>query len=56
LSVQVHPTKAYQTKFSEATEKNEAWLILDAKEESSIIYGHNAKTKDELINNIKSND
>lgn len=49
LSVQVHPDDAYAQKEENVPfGKTECWYILDAKEDSSIILGHNAKNKTEL--------
>ncbi|WP_420489530.1 mannose-6-phosphate isomerase, class I [Neobacillus niacini] len=50
LSVQVHPDDEY-AKIHENGElgKTECWYILDCKEGVDMILGHNAKTKDELI-------
>lgn len=55
LSIQVHPDDYYAQKHYHQLGKNECWYILDAKKNASIIYGHNAKTKKELINLIKNN-
>lgn len=53
LSVQVHPEDAY-AKVHESGElgKTECWFILDCKEGADMIFGHNAKTKEELIQQI----
>ena len=50
LSVQVHPDDAY-AKVNENGElgKTECWYIIDCKEDADMIFGHNAKTKEELI-------
>jgi mannose-6-phosphate isomerase len=50
LSVQVHPDDAY-AKANENGElgKTECWYIIDCKEDADMIFGHNAKTKEELI-------
>lgn len=50
LSVQVHPDDAY-AKVHENGElgKTECWYILDCKEDADMIFGHNAKTKEELV-------
>lgn len=55
LSVQVHPDDDYARKNIGQYElgKNECWYILDAEEGSEIVYGHNAKNKDEFVNLIK---
>jgi mannose-6-phosphate isomerase len=53
LSVQVHPEDSY-AKVHENGElgKTECWYILDCKEGADMIFGHNAKTKEELIEQI----
>jgi len=50
LSVQVHPDDAY-AKVNENGElgKTECWYIIDCKEDADMIFGHNAKTKEELV-------
>ena len=48
LSVQVHPSDEYALKNEGQYGKTEGWLILDKKEDSSLIIGHNAKNKEEL--------
>ncbi|MEE6450306.1 mannose-6-phosphate isomerase, class I [Gottfriedia acidiceleris] len=54
LSVQVHPEDSY-AKVHENGDlgKTECWYILDCKEDAHMIFGHNAKTKEELIRQIK---
>jgi mannose-6-phosphate isomerase len=53
LSVQVHPEDSY-AKVHENGDlgKTECWYILDCKEGADMIFGHNAKTKEELIEQI----
>ncbi len=53
LSVQVHPEDSY-AKVHENGDlgKTECWYILDCKEEADMIFGHNANTKEELIEQI----
>jgi mannose-6-phosphate isomerase len=53
LSVQVHPEDGY-AKVHENGDlgKTECWYILDCKEGADMIFGHNAKTKEELIQQI----
>jgi mannose-6-phosphate isomerase len=53
LSVQVHPEDAY-AKIHENGElgKTECWYILDCKKDAHMIFGHNAKTKEDLIQQI----
>lgn len=56
LSVQVHPDDEYAKKNENQYGKTEGWLILDRKEDSSIIVGHNASNKEELIDYINRDD
>ncbi|WP_394138018.1 mannose-6-phosphate isomerase, class I [Cytobacillus oceanisediminis] len=53
LSVQVHPPDQY-AKSQEHTKmgKDECWYVLDCKKNAEIVLGHNAKTKEELSNEI----
>jgi mannose-6-phosphate isomerase len=53
LSVQVHPEDAY-AKIHENGDlgKTECWYILDCKKDADMIFGHNAKTKEDLIQEI----
>ncbi|MEH7248062.1 mannose-6-phosphate isomerase, class I [Neobacillus niacini] len=53
LSVQVHPEDDY-AKVHENGDlgKTECWYILDCKEGAEMIFGHNAKTKEEYIQQI----
>jgi mannose-6-phosphate isomerase len=55
LSVQVHPNDEY-ARIHENGElgKTECWYIIDCKENAEIIYGHHAKTQEELIRMIKN--
>lgn len=53
LSVQVHPDDDYANKYeNEKIGKTECWYIIDCKEDAEIVFGHNATTKEELINMI----
>lgn len=52
LSIQVHPKDKYAQTHLNEFGKNECWYVIDAKANSSIIYGHNAKTKKELVQSI----
>ncbi len=49
LSVQVHPDDAY-AKVHENGElgKTECWYIIDCKEDAEMVFGHNARSKEEL--------
>lgn len=56
LSVQVHPDDKYAN-IHEKGElgKTECWYIVDCQEGSEIIFGHHAKSKEELAEMIKDN-
>ena len=58
LSVQVHPDDDYASKHVGKNElgKNECWYILDAEDDAEIVYGHNAKTKEEFTSMIEEGD
>jgi mannose-6-phosphate isomerase len=50
LSVQVHPDDAYAARVeNEANGKEEAWIVLEAEEQASIIYGFNRPLKQEEL-------
>ncbi|EOH92172.1 mannose-6-phosphate isomerase, class I [Enterococcus haemoperoxidus ATCC BAA-382] len=53
LSVQVHPDDTYGLAHEGELGKTECWYIIDAEPGSTIIYGHNAKSRDELETMIK---
>lgn len=55
LSVQVHPNDDYALKHENELGKTECWYILDADEDAELIFGHHAKTKEEFIKQIESN-
>lgn len=48
LSVQVHPNDEYGKTHAGELGKTECWYVIDADEDSEIVYGHNAKTREEL--------
>lgn len=54
LSIQVHPDDSYAKENHNSFGKTECWYILDCNKDSSIIYGHNAKDKNELTNLISN--
>ncbi|WP_129045303.1 mannose-6-phosphate isomerase, class I [Companilactobacillus metriopterae] len=56
LSVQVHPDNDYAMKHEGELGKTECWYVIDAEPDSYLIYGHNAKTKEELDQMIDSGD
>ncbi|AYW47570.1 mannose-6-phosphate isomerase, class I [Tetragenococcus osmophilus] len=53
LSVQVHPDDAYALKHEGEFGKTECWYIIDAKPGAQIIYGHTARTREELAQMIR---
>ncbi|GFZ27125.1 mannose-6-phosphate isomerase, class I [Lactobacillus corticis] len=56
LSVQVHPDDEYARRVEHDRGKTESWYVLQADPGSYLIYGHNAKTKEELAKMIKDGD
>lgn len=48
LSVQVHPDDTFALSHEGELGKTECWYIIAADEGAEIIYGHNAKSKEEL--------
>ena len=54
LSVQVHPDDEYAKRDNDLG-KTESWLILSSNK-GKIVYGHSAKTKEELVEKSKNND
>lgn len=57
LSVQVHPDDEYAGKYENGElGKTECWYIVDAEPGSVIVYGHEAKTKEQLVQMIKDGD
>ena len=53
LSVQFTPDDAYGLEHEGELGKTECWYIIAADEGSEIIYGHNAKSKEELRQQIE---
>lgn len=56
LSVQVHPDDDYAKIHEGELGKTECWYVLTADEGAEIIYGHNARSKEELADMIASSD
>lgn len=52
LSVQVHPDDAYAMEHEHELGKTECWYVIKADEGSEMIYGHHAKSKEELAEMI----
>ncbi|WEV43614.1 mannose-6-phosphate isomerase, class I [Lactobacillus sp. ESL0684] len=53
LSVQVHPDDDYAARVEHDQGKTESWYVLQADPDSYLIYGHTAKTKQELADMIE---
>ncbi len=53
LSIQVHPNAEYAKKLGYKMGKNEAWYFIEAEEDATIVYGHNAKDERALRDHIK---
>jgi beta-glucosidase len=54
LSIQVHPDDDYAKKNENGSSgKTESWYIIDCPENATLVLGHNAKTKDELVSMIE---
>ena len=54
LSVQVHPDDAYAEEHEGELGKTECWYVLAADEGAEMIYGHYAKTREELAELIEN--
>ncbi|MDF7639118.1 mannose-6-phosphate isomerase, class I [Lactobacillus sp. ESL0791] len=52
LSVQVHPDDDYARKYENDNGKTESWYVLQADPGAYLIYGHTAKTREELADMI----
>ena len=53
LSIQVHPDDAYaRVNENGSSGKTECWYVLDCDENSGLVIGHNAKSKEELTDMI----
>lgn len=54
LSVQVHPDDEYAAQYENGElGKTECWYVIDCKEGAEIVFGHTAKTKEELRQKIE---
>lgn len=56
LSIQVHPDDDYAKQYENSLGKTECWYILDADENTDIIIGHKAKTKEAFNSYIQLNE
>lgn len=55
LSIQVHPDDEYaRINENGSFGKTECWYILDATEDASLVIGHNARNKEELVDMIRN--
>ncbi len=54
LSVQVHPNDEYAKKYENSFGKTECWYILNTTKNAELIIGHNLKTKQEFIQEMKN--
>lgn len=55
LSIQVHPDDEYAGKNENGSlGKTECWYVLDCREDSTLVVGHNAQSKEELEEMIRS--
>jgi mannose-6-phosphate isomerase class I len=48
LSVQVHPNDKYAKEHENSLGKTECWYIIDCDQDSELVLGHNANTKEEM--------
>lgn len=55
LSIQVHPDDVYAAEHENGSfGKMECWYILDCPEKASLVIGHNARTKEELVDMVEN--
>lgn len=56
LSIQVHPNDEYAKKNENGSlGKTECWYVLDCDKNAELVIGHNAKTREELVEMIENN-
>lgn len=55
LSVQVHPDDEYAKRVENSLGKTEMWYVLDAKPDSSLVYGFNQDTEPDQVRNAIEN-
>lgn len=56
LSVQVHPDDEYAEVHENSLGKTECWYVLDCDENTQMVMGHHAQTKEELVKAIQNDD
>jgi mannose-6-phosphate isomerase len=54
LSVQVHPNNEYAKIHENSLGKTECWYVLQADDNTKMVMGHHAKTKEEFVDAIKN--
>ncbi|MCR5498822.1 MAG: class I mannose-6-phosphate isomerase [Acetatifactor sp.] len=55
LSIQVHPNDEYAKEHENGSlGKTECWYVMDAPEGAELVIGHNAKTRQELIDMVQA--
>lgn len=55
LSIQIHPDDKYAQKHHQSYGKTECWYILDCLPGQKVVYGHHAKTKEQLVQSLDKN-
>ncbi|MGL5268885.1 MAG: type I phosphomannose isomerase catalytic subunit [Spiroplasma sp.] len=55
LSVQIHPDNQYAREHHQSYGKTECWYILDCHDDQKVVYGHHAKTKQQLLSWLNEN-
>lgn len=56
LSVQVHPDDDYARVHENSLGKTECWYVLDCDENTQMVMGHHAKTKEEFVECIENDE
>lgn len=56
LSVQVHPDDEYAGIHENSLGKTECWYVLQADDNTKMVMGHHAKTKEEFVQAIENDD
>ena len=56
LSVQVHPNNEYAAEHENSLGKTECWYVLQADDNTKMVMGHHAQTKEEFVKAIENDD
>lgn len=56
LSVQVHPNDEYAGIHENSLGKTECWYVLQAEDDTKMVMGHHAQTKEEFIQAVENDD